>query len=56
MAAGVIVGANGGTVRVPRLPYTAAQSIMGLFLASAITPGILRSFVQDWPVFLAVVF
>ncbi|MGO9486019.1 MAG: AbrB family transcriptional regulator [Rhodomicrobium sp.] len=55
MAAGVAVGANGGTVRVPRLPYTAAQTIMGLFLASAITPGILRSFVQDWPVFLAVV-
>ena len=56
MAAGVIVGANGGTVRVPQLPYTAAQAIMGLFLASAITPGILRSFAQDWPVFLAAVF
>lgn len=56
MAAGVSIGANGGTVRVPQLPYTAAQTIMGLFIASAVTPGILRSFLQDWPVFLAVVF
>jgi uncharacterized protein len=51
MGAGVIVGANGGTVRVPRTPYLAAQTIMGLFLASAITPGVLRSFLADWPVF-----
>jgi len=56
MVAGVILGANGGTVRVPRLPNTAAQTIMGLFIASAITPGILRAFLQDWPVFLAAVF
>ena len=56
MAAGVIAGANGGTVRVPWLPYMAAQTIMGLFLASGVTPGILRSFLLDWPVFLAAVF
>ncbi len=56
MAAGVIIGANGGTVRVPLLPYIAAQAFIGLFLASAITLGILRSFLHDWPVFLAAVF
>ncbi len=56
MAAGVAVGASGGTIRVPRLPYMAAQTVMGLFLASAVTPGILRSFLQDWPVFAAAVF
>ncbi len=56
MVAGVIVGANGGTVRAPRVPYLAAQTIMGLFLASAITPGVLRSFLADWPVFLTAVF
>ncbi len=55
MAAGVVVGANGGSVRVPRLPYIAAQAIMGCFIASAITPGILHSFLHDWPVFLSVV-
>ncbi len=56
MAAGVIVGVNGGSVRVPPIAGTAAQAIMGCFIASAITPGILKSFLQEWPVFLAVVF
>ncbi len=56
MAAGVLLGANNGTVRVPRLLYMAAQTVMGLFLASAVTPGILRSFLQDWPVFAGAVF
>jgi uncharacterized protein len=56
MIAGVIVGANGGTVRAPRAPYVAAQTIMGLFLSSAITPGVLGSFLQEWPVFLGAVF
>lgn len=55
MAAATILGANGGRVRVPNAPYIAAQSLMGLFIASAITPGILRSFMHDWPLFLAVV-
>ncbi|MGO9174394.1 MAG: AbrB family transcriptional regulator [Rhodomicrobium sp.] len=56
MAGGVILGVYGGTVRVPPLPFTAAQAIMGLFIASAITPAILRSFIKDWPVFLGAVF
>jgi hypothetical protein len=56
MIAGVIAGANGGTVRVPRLPYLGAQTIMGLFLASAVTPGVLRSFMADWPVIAGSVF
>jgi uncharacterized protein len=56
MAAAVILGVNGGAVRVPRPLYTGAQAIMGCFIASAITPAILRSFSQEWPVFLGVVF
>ncbi len=56
MAAGVIVGINGGTVRVPRLPYIGAQAIMGCFIASTITPDILGSFLRDWPIFIGVVF
>jgi uncharacterized protein len=56
MAAAVILGVNGGAVRVPRPLYTGAQAIMGCFIASAITPAILKSFSQEWPVFLGVVF
>jgi membrane AbrB-like protein len=56
MAAGVIMGVNGASVRVPSAPYVAAQAIMGAFIASAITSSILHSFIQDWPVILGVVF
>jgi uncharacterized protein len=56
MAAGVIMGVNGVPIRVPHAPYIAAQAIMGAFIASAITPSILHSFIQDWPIILGVVF
>jgi uncharacterized protein len=56
MVSAVVLGVIGGTVRVPRGLSTGAQAIMGCFVASAITPGILGSFVQEWPVFISVVF
>ena len=56
MAAGVIMGVNGASIRVPRAPFTGAQAIMGVFIASAITPSILDSFFQEWPIILGVVF
>jgi membrane AbrB-like protein len=56
MASAVIVGVNGGSVRVPRIVLTGSQAIMGCFIAGTITPGILHSFFEDWPVFLSVVF
>jgi uncharacterized protein len=56
MAGGVVLGVNGAAVRVPVIPYAGAQALMGLFIASAITPSILRSFLDEWPVILAVVF
>ena len=56
MAAGVIMGVNGASISVPRVPYIGAQAIMGAFIASAITPSILHSFFQEWPIILGVVF
>src|SRR5271157_380540 len=56
MAAGVIMGVNGASIRIPRVPYIGAQAIMGAFVASAITPSILHSFFQEWPIILGVVF
>jgi uncharacterized protein len=55
MAGGVIMGINGASVRVPRYPYIGAQAIMGCFIASAITPAILQTFLKEWPIFLGVV-
>lgn len=56
MAAGRHEGVNGASIRVPRAPYFSAQAIMGAFIASAITPSILHSFIQDGPIILGVVF
>jgi membrane AbrB-like protein len=55
MAAGVITGIAGGTVRISPIAYTGAQGIMGCFIASGITPAILQSFLEDWPVILGVI-
>ena len=55
MIAGILVGAGGGTIRVPRQPYFGAQAIIGCLIAGAITPAILVFFLRDWPLFLAVV-
>jgi membrane AbrB-like protein len=56
MAGGVALGVNGAAIRVPRIHFAFAQSLIGMFIASAITPSILRSFVIAWPVILSVVF
>ena len=55
MLAGILLESAGGTVRVPRLPYLGAQALIGCLVARAITPAILSTFSQRWPLFLAVV-
>ena len=55
MVAGILVGVGGGTIRVPRQPYLGAQAIIGCLIAGAITPAILVTFLQSWPLFLAIV-
>jgi uncharacterized protein len=51
--AGILVGTNGGTIRVPRPPYFAAQAIVGCLIAGAITPEIIFAFLEEWPLFLS---
>lgn len=55
MIAGIVVGTNGGSIRAPRYPVLAAQTIVGCLVAHAITGDIVRAFVRDWPLFLGVV-
>ncbi len=55
MAAGVVFGANGAAIRVPRVPALGAQAIVGCLMARAITADIVVSFLKDWPLFLGVV-
>jgi uncharacterized membrane protein AbrB (regulator of aidB expression) len=55
MAAGILVGIYGGTIRLPRPAFLAAQSVVGCLIATTITPVIMTSFVRSWPIFLGVV-
>ena len=55
MIAGIVVGSNGGTIRPPRLPVLAAQTIVGCLVARTITGDIVLRFLKDWPLFLSVV-
>jgi membrane AbrB-like protein len=52
MFAGIALGAQGATVRLPARAYTGAQALVGGLIATAITPAIGRTFVEHWPWFL----
>lgn len=56
MATGILIGVNGGTVRIPRIAYLGAQAIIGCMIAQTVTPSIVLSFLQSWPLFMAIVF
>lgn len=55
MLAGIIVGSNGGIIRLPRLPVYAAQTTVGCLVARAITGDIIVRFLKEWPLFLSVI-
>jgi len=55
MIAGMLVGTNGGKIRVPWLPVLASQTMIGCLVARAITGDIVFAFLKDWPLFLGVV-
>jgi membrane AbrB-like protein len=55
MLAGIVAGANGATVRLPRPAFFAAQAIIGCLIAASIELDILGLFVDDWPLFLGAV-
>src|SRR4051812_12520998 len=56
MVAAIIVAAAEGSLRVPRLPFVAAQAVIGCMIARSITPEIIGTMVHDWPLFLTAVF
>jgi len=55
MLAGAVLGVNGTALHVPRLPYWAAQGIIGCMIAAAVHAEFLDLFLARWPLFLAVV-
>jgi membrane AbrB-like protein len=52
MIAAIVVGVAEGTIRVPRPPFIAAQSIIGCLIGHTIPLSIVEELIQDWPLFL----
>lgn len=55
MIAAIVAGTNGATVRVPALGFAGAQAIVGCLIAGSISIDIVARFLDDWPLFIAVV-
>jgi membrane AbrB-like protein len=55
MLAAIALAAAGGSARLPRWPFLAAQAVIGCLMARAITPSILAAILRDWPLLLAMV-
>jgi uncharacterized protein len=55
MIAGIVFGVNGVHLTVPRLPYLAAQGVIGAMVAVMITPAIIATFTHDLLLFSCVV-
>ena len=53
--AGILVEMGQAEIHVPKLPFSIAQAIIGCLVAKALTLEIIHSFMQRWPVFLAIV-
>lgn len=55
MIAAVLLETGGGRVKVPQVPYSFAQAIIGCMIARVLTADIFASFLHRWPLFLGVV-
>jgi membrane AbrB-like protein len=55
MAAGIVVAAADGKLRIAGRPFLAAQAVVGCLIARSIPASIFATIFQDWPLFLAAV-
>ena len=55
MLTGIAFGLKQAAVRVPRVGFLAAQSIIGCLVARALNPAILHSIAEDWAAMLLVI-
>lgn len=54
MVAAILVATSGGNIRAPKPSHFIAQTVIGCLVARAITPDIVGTFVQAWPLFLGI--
>lgn len=55
MVAAIALGVGGATVRVPNSGFIGAQAVIGCLVAHAVTPAILVTILQNWPLMLGTV-
>ncbi|SMF78184.1 hypothetical protein SAMN06265365_13617 [Tistlia consotensis] len=55
MIAGIVVGTNSGRLKVPAPLFWFAQAVIGLLVAGSVDAGILATFAESWPLFVAVI-
>ncbi len=55
MVGSIAVGVSGGSIRVPRPLFLAAQTIIGALVARALTPETFATLSQDWVTMLTVI-
>ena len=55
MIVGIAAGTGGASVRIAKKPYMLAQAVVGCLVANSVTPGIIVTFLDDWPLFVALV-
>ncbi|MGG7518871.1 AbrB family transcriptional regulator [Allorhizobium undicola] len=53
MIAAILMGTNGARLALPKMPYMAAQALIGCLIAQSLDKAILQRFMQEWPIFLA---
>lgn len=55
MLTAILFATNGARLNVSRIPYIAAHSLVGCVIARSLDPGVIPAFLDDWPIFIAVV-
>jgi uncharacterized protein len=56
MIVAILFAVNSARMVVPRLPYLASQSLLGAMIAQSLDGKVVHRFLQDWPIFVSVVF
>jgi membrane AbrB-like protein len=55
MIAGIAAGAYGATIAPPPVAFNAGQAVLGILVASSLSPELVASFLSHWVLFLMVV-
>lgn len=55
LLAGMIVGMNGGTIRLPGSFFFLVQIVLAMMIAGMVSPSLVDTFIVRWPLFLAIV-